>query len=153
MSISKGRPTKKSQQVIADALRPYFEHNLSATFTAHKTGHDIKTVCSYFNEWSSKITRTDEEDFISRQRQEIQNIIFSIDGLIFEEYQLLDELKAEVNNHKEKQKSIPNYFITSIQDCIKTISGLVEKKASYILTLPTDDVIEKTIQEVLKRHE
>ena len=58
-----GRPPKKIEAEIANKLRPYFEKNLSATFAAQKTGHNIKTVCNSFNKWSQDITESENKDF------------------------------------------------------------------------------------------
>lgn len=151
MSLPKGRPSNATHRKIKEELRPYYEQNLSAAFTARQTGYNIKTICNYFNEWSKAITQSGD-DFLSRQRQERENIILGFDGLIYEEYQLLDEVKATIKKHKERRKAIPTSFISAVQDCIKTISGLIEKKSSYTLVLPSDEIIEKKIEEILKKN-
>lgn len=151
MSLSRGRPPKKLQQDIANTLRPYFERGLSAASTSRQTGHDIKTVCSYFNEWSQKIAESEEKDYFVRYGQEKQRIILCLDNLISEEYQVLDELKNEVQNYKNKHKPIPKYFINSIHNCIKIICELTENKAPLILEEAPRDVIDKCVSEMLEK--
>ena len=70
MALIIGRPTKKTEAGIENKLRPYFEKNLSATFAAQQTGHNIKTVCNYFNGWSKEITESESKDFFAREIQE-----------------------------------------------------------------------------------
>jgi len=148
MSLPRGRPTKKSQQEISDALKPCFERGLSAAFTARQTGHDIKTVCNYFNDWSKQMAESDDGDFIERQELERQRVILSFDNLISEEYQLLDELKSEIKIYKDKKKRIPNYFTNLIQNCIKTIYELTDKKTSFTLVVLPKDITKQYFKDV-----
>ena len=151
MAMTRGRPMKKTEAEIEIKLRPYFERNLSATFAAQETGHNIKTVCNYFNKWSQEITRFENKDFFTRQVQERQSIVLALDHLIFEEHEILAELKSEVRVYQDKHKSIPKYFTSSIQNCIKTIAELIEKKTPYTLIPPSTDIIEKCVQQYLEK--
>ncbi len=146
-----GRPPKKIEAEIANKLRPYFEKNLSATFAAQKTGHNIKTVCNYFNKWSQDITESENKDFFARERQERQSIVLAIDGLLSEEYKILAELQSEVQAYRDKHKTIPKTFTSSIQYCIKTIMELIEKKVPYALVMATSDEIDRRVEESLRK--
>ena len=142
-----GRPTKKTEAEIENKLRLYFERNLSATFTAQKTGHNIKTVCNYFNEWSKEITESENKDFFAREIQERQSIVLALDSLISEEHEILDELKSEAKVYRDKHKTIPKTFTSSIQYCIKTILELIAYKAQYTLVPVTREALEQLLEE------
>lgn len=81
MSLQRGRPSKCVQTQIVTELRPYFEKSFSATFTANKTGYDVKTVCKYFNEWSKQLVEYEDKNFIQRQKEAKEQTIGKI-GII-----------------------------------------------------------------------
>ena len=151
MTMNIGRPTKKTEAEIENKLRPYFERNLSATFAAQKTSHNIKTVCNYFNKWSKEITESESKDFFEREIQERQSIVLAYDSLLSEEYKILAELQSEAQAYRDKHKTIPKTFTNSIQYCIKTVMELIEKKASYILVPASYETIDQCIQECLRK--
>lgn len=89
VSLQRGRPSKGTQVQIVSNIRPYFEKALSATFTANKTGYDVKTVCKYFNEWSKQLVEDEDKDFVQRQKEAKEHAILNLDYIIFEEHVLL----------------------------------------------------------------
>jgi len=149
MALTMGRPPKKIEAEIANKLRPYFERNLSATFAAQKTGHNIKTVCNYFNKWSQEITESENKDFFAREIQERQSIVLALDNLLSEEHKILAELQSEVQAYRDKHKTIPKTFTSSIQYCIKTIIELIANKAQYTLVPASSEALEQFLQERL----
>lgn len=66
----RGRPSTTERLQIEDELRPFFERNIGATATAEQTGYDKKTVCNYFNKWTSQILESKNPDFIKRCEEE-----------------------------------------------------------------------------------
>jgi hypothetical protein len=151
MALAMGRPPKNIEIEIANKLRPYFEKNLSATFAAQKTGHNIKTVCNYFNRWSKEITKSENKDFFAREIQERQSIVLALDNLLSEEYKILAELQSESQAYRDKHKTIPKTFTSSIQYCIKTILELIGYKAQYTLVPASYETIDQCIQECLRK--
>jgi len=55
----RGRPSKAQELEIERELRPFFIKLYSATFTAKKTGYDIKTVAKYFAEFKKEILESE----------------------------------------------------------------------------------------------
>ena len=152
MLCEKGRPSKSKQLEIERMLRPYFARTLSASFVANETGFNIKTVCRYFDKWSNEIRGVEDQDFFSRQRKQRDRIILSYDDLIFQEYEMLGDIKDQIKKYKEKEKEIPRFFVNSFQDVVKTISNLQEKKCSFSLQPLPEELIEQKIQEKLGAH-
>lgn len=130
---SNGRPTKTEQLQIDDVLRPYFERNMSAKFTANSTGMNIKTVCIYFNRWAEEIINSKSEEHVRRWREERERTILSYDNLILEEYLRLDEINHKIKKLEEEGKEVPLNLQKSRQDVVKFISVLIEKKSRIAL--------------------
>ena len=149
MLSTKGRPTKLEQLEYEKILRPYFGRTLSASFTSKQTGINIKTVCNYFDKWASEIREIDEKDFFVKQRKEREKILVSYDDLIFQEYNILDDIKDEIDKYKREKKNIPKFLASTAQDIIKTISSLIDKKGLFAIQPSLDEVIEQKIQERL----
>lgn len=145
-----GRPTRSEQVQIQNVLRKHFERNLSASYTAGITGINIKTVCRYFDDWADQISEAEEKDFIKRERKERERIRLSFDGLIVEEYELLDEIKQEITKYRKQNKPVPRYLIASQIEILRTISGLNEKKGYFSMQMPVDESLQKIIEEKIK---
>lgn len=139
MSLQRGRPSKAVQLQIVKDIRPYFEKSYSATFTAGKTGHDVKTVCNYFNEWSRQLVQDESKDFIQRQRESMENTIIHLDQIIFEEYNLLEDVNEEIKKSQKNGRPIPKHLITTKFNILKEISNITQHRLSLLMT-PTMDV-------------
>ena len=147
---NRGRPSRKKQVQIVRTLRSYFERNLFATFTAKKTEMNVKTVCKYFDEWADQIREVENKDFVEREKTERERVRLSFDGIIFEEYELLDEIKKEIAKYKKENKPVPRYLIASQLEILRTISSLNEKKGSFSMQMPLDESVHKMIEEKIK---
>jgi len=145
-----GRPTKTRQLHIQSTLREYYERGVSASFTSNKTGINIKTVCHYFNEWTSQIIEAEGKDFVEREKEERERVRLSFDSIIFEEYELLEEIKKEIEKYRKENKPVPRYFIASQLEILRTISSLNEKKGSFSIQMPLDESVDKMIEEKIK---
>jgi hypothetical protein len=147
---NRGRPIIQEQVQIERTLRPYFERNLSASFTARMTKYNVKTVCKYFDELADQIRESEEKDFVEREKKERERIRLSFDNIIFEEYELLDEIKKEIAKYKQKDQAVPRYLIASQLEILRTISSMTEKKGSFLLQMPLDESIQKMIEAKMK---
>ena len=90
-----GRPSKSEQIQIQRELLPYFEQGISPGLTAEKTGINIKTVYDYFDELVEKVSKSEESDFLQRQRNERIRIIISFDKQILEANRHFDDINDE----------------------------------------------------------
>jgi len=144
-----GRPTKSGQIGIQNKLRPYYEHGLSATFTAGSTGINIKTVCNYFDEWSKQILEFEKIEFVKRQITEKERIVLSMDGIIFEQYQLLEEIKNQIKFYNKDKKPIPKHLLSLKALILKEISDISQQKCDITITPTIDIPLEQMIDEKL----
>ena len=145
-----GRPSRSGQVQIQSVLRKHFERNLSAAYTAQITGFNIKTVCKYFDEWADQINQAEQQDFVSREKKERLHIILGYDNLIYENYELLDEIKEQIKKFRKDAKAVPRYLIASYIEILKSISSLYEKKGSFSLNMPIDESVKKMVREEIQ---
>jgi hypothetical protein len=129
MMVQKGRPSKNQQLEIQNRLRPYFEKCMSAGFAARETEANIKTVTKYYKIWSEEIAKATDADFVSRVRQEREQIILGYDKLIFELYETLDIINSEISFFKKNSKEIPKSLFDKKLGIIKEISSLFKMVA------------------------
>jgi len=148
---SNGRPTISEQITNEKRLQKYFEKGFSASFTAVKTGKNIKTVCDYFNKFAKEITESEGDDFILRQRRLREQTILSYDRLIFESYESLDNINSEIKKHQKKDSKIHRDLFDKKLKTIKEISTLIEKKGTFSLEMLLAEELERNYKEVAKK--
>jgi hypothetical protein len=100
----RGRPSKAEELQIERTLRPFFAKSYSATFTAQKTGYNIKTVTKYFNKFKQELLESETPDFIQRCKEEKETCLFSYDNLI----DTLYEDKKDIEYFIEVAKKMGN---------------------------------------------
>jgi len=149
MSAKNGRPTKSKQLEIKNKLMPYYERGLSANFTSKKTGFNIKTVCKYYNNWAEEINGKYFGDFIDRQKDGKKQMLFSMDRIIFELYDLLDVINYEISSYQKKKQRIPNHLFSMKLKCAKEIMNFIDQKFSLDFT-PTLDLHIQEIRAKLR---
>lgn len=156
---NKGRPTKIGQLHIQKTLRPYFERGLTATFTAEKTGINIKTVCRYFDDWFYKLRELEAKDLRKREKKEREMNILSFNQLIFEAYELFDHVDSEIEKIKSENNPIPRYLLSFKLEIIKSIANLNERKRSFTIQhipnriskeLETEEIDEELVKEIVR---
>lgn len=131
---------------------PYFEHGVSAHVAAQKSGINVKTVCKYYNDLAEGISESEENDFLERQRKQRAQIIVSYDNQILDANEHFDDINDQINRLKKEQKVIPGYLFSLRSDAMKYRTFVTEKKEAF-LSLPTmDDVLEKKIDEKIRKH-
>jgi len=89
----RGRPSKAEELQIERRLRPYFAKSQSATFTAQKTGYNIKTVTKYFDKFKQELLESETQDFIQRCREEKERSLFTYDDLIYSLYEAKEDIE------------------------------------------------------------
>ena len=84
------------------------------------------------------------------RKTERERVRLSFDNIIFEEYELLDQIKKEIAKYKKENKPVPRYLIASQLEILRTISSLNEKKGSFSMQMPLDESVQKMIEEKIK---
>lgn len=145
-----GRPSKKKQLRIAQILRPYFERGYTATFTAEKTRFNVKTVCKHFNRWAEQITQSQERDFFARDEVLRARITLSDENVLFELYELRDQIKKEIKKYQKENKFVPKHTWSAPVEVLKTILLLTEKKNKFCIEPTLDESVKMKIREKIK---
>ena len=89
----RGRPTKAEEMQIEITLRPFFARSYSATFTAHKTGYDIKTVLRHFENFKKEILAAVTQDFIERSKETKEQYLATCDEMLYSDYEELKHIE------------------------------------------------------------
>jgi len=83
----RGRPSKSQELEIERTLQTFFIKTYSATFTAKKTGYNIKTVIKYYNQFKQEILESETSDFVKRCKEEKEKCLYAYDELIYSLYE------------------------------------------------------------------
>jgi AraC-like DNA-binding protein len=131
-------------------LRKYFEHGLSATLAAQKSGMNIKTTCKYFDQWTQEISEQETLDFLQRQKLERERTIISHDKQILEAVETLDELNEQIQECKDTKKPVPRFLFSHKLELQKFIVSTLDKKGAVSAQIPLDDRIKQKISELIQ---
>jgi len=145
-----GRPAKTLQLEIQNELRKYFGRGFTASFTAKKTGINIKTVCKYFGEWSTQISEQNKSDFLEKVKHERGQSIESYDHGIFEVYRSLDYIENDINKCKNENAVVPKYLYIMMLDALKQISNIREMKISFLLKPIDNNFAPEPVKQVVE---
>ena len=144
-----GRLAKNQQVGMQKKLQVYFERNQSASFAAQETGVNIKTVCKYYKQWSEKISKACDLDFIARQRQDREQILLAYDKQLDHLYDTLETINHEIKKHGKKE--IPRHLISHKLQVINHIGAINERKGVFQLQIPADESLKRTVEEYAKK--
>lgn len=97
----RGRPSKTEELEIRRAIQPFFEKTYSATFTAKKTGHNIKTVLRYYEKFKQEILESETGDFVKRCKEEKEKCLYAYDELIYSLYEDRDDIERLIDASKK----------------------------------------------------
>jgi len=79
----RGRPSNSQEIEIGRTLQTFFIKTYSASFTAKKTGYNIKTVTKYYNKFKQEILESETSDFVKRCKEEKEKCLYAYDELIY----------------------------------------------------------------------
>ena len=152
-SHKNGRPNVNTQNQIKNILLQCYEEGLSPYYTAKKTGYNIKTVYKYFNDWSEEIEESEIDDYIERQKRDRTQVIISYDSQIDQVGNFLSQVDQEIETSVKQKKSIPKHLFGYKLEIMKFRSALVEKKAVFALNPTMSEVMEKKIEERMRKYD
>ena len=145
----KGRPTKSVQLNIQDKVQECYLRGLSAAATSQITGHDIKTVTKYFNEFYEQGRVARKKDFLERQDEERQREIACYDFLMAEEFDYYDTIKDEIAKARKKSEPVPEYLLKKHSESVRMITMLNEKRGAVAMSPPLDEDLKKMVKEMI----
>ena len=97
----KGRPSKAQELETERTLRPFFSRLYSATFTAKKTGYNIKTVAKYFAEFKKEILESETTEFVQRSRETKERGLLAYDEHLYFLYSDKEEVEHLIDVAKK----------------------------------------------------
>jgi len=97
----RGRPSKAEELEIERTLQTFFSKTYSATFTAKKTGYNIKTVTKYFAEFKKEILETETTEFVQRSRETKERGLLAYDELLYSLYNDKKEIEHLIDVAKK----------------------------------------------------
>lgn len=149
----KKRPTREEQIRIQKNIQLYYNRGLSIEEVHRLTGYNSKTISKYFNKLSDEIEKSETQNIIERERNERRRVILCYRHLMCEEYQMLDDINAEIKKFKKNNQPVPAYFLSKHNETVRTISILNEKIGSFIMQPTLDETLDKMIEDRLKKNE
>jgi hypothetical protein len=142
----KGRPSRAERIQIRKDLEPYYEQKVPAYKAAELTGYDTKTVNKYYEEFYREIYGHETKNFVERFEKARMRYAISLDNLIYESYEMLEDVKSLIQKSKDTEKIVPSYLIQSHYKIIHTLSDLEEKKASLLMHPDAGDMVNAEIE-------
>lgn len=145
----KGRPTRSAQQNIQDRVQECYSQGLSAAATSQATGHDIKTVTKYFNEFYEQGRVARKKDFLERQDEERRREIACYDFLMAEEFDNYGTIKGEIAKARKKSEPVPEYLLKKRSESVRMIAMLNEKRGAAAMNPPLDEELKDMVKEMM----
>jgi hypothetical protein len=105
-----------------------------------------KTVCKYFNEWSIQILKDEDRNFVQRQKEAKYLAILNLDRIIFEVYDLLQEINDEIKKLRKDGKTVPKHLISTKFLLLREIASMTQEKFAITMSPAIDESVEEIIK-------
>jgi len=137
----RGRPSKAQELEIERILRPFFTKLYSATFTAKKTGFDIKTVAKYFAEFKKEILESETTEFVQRSRETKERGLLAYDELLYSLYNDKEEVEHLIDVAKKiaDLRTVEKWYRIKMK-INKDITEVIAAKINLENTATVDDI-------------
>ena len=138
---NKGRPSKAQELEIERELWPFFTKLYSATFTAKKTGYDIKTVAKYFVEFKKEILESETREFVQRSRETKERGLLAYDELLYSLYNDKEEVEHLIDVVKKigDLRTVEKWYRIKMK-INKDITEVIAAKINLENTATADDI-------------
>ena len=137
----RGRPSKAEELEIERTLRPFFTRLYSATFTAKKTGYDIKTVAKYFAEFKKEILESETTEFVQRSRETKERDLRAFDEQLYSLYNDKEEVELLIDVAKKiaDLRIVEKWYRIKMK-INKDITQVIAAKINLENTATVDDI-------------
>ena len=138
---NKGRPSKAQELEIERELWPFFTKLYSATFTAKKTGYDIKTVAKYFVEFKKEILESETREFVQRSRETKERGLLAYDELLYSLYEDRKDIERLVDASEKigDLRTVEKWYRIKMK-INKDITEVIAAKINLENTATVDDI-------------
>jgi len=140
---NRGRPSKAQELEIERELWPFFTKLYSATFTAKKTGYDIKTVAKYFVEFKKEILESETREFVQRSRETKERGLLAYDELLYSLYEDRKDIERLVDASEKigDLRTVEKWYRIKMK-INKDITEVISAKINLENTATADDVVK-----------
>lgn len=142
-----GKPTSGKSKVIAQEIEKAYEDGWSIKYAAKQLQYNRKTVKAHYKELREKFMEDLHSDFSTFQREQKENCIADLDGILDRlknEIKVLDD-KVEANIDDEMEYEWRKYRL----ELIDRISTLSQQRADIAMRPTIDVSLEKMVEERL----
>ena len=146
--VNNGRPTQSQQAELEEKFHECYLCGFGAIIAAKKVGTDKKTAYRYYNIITKEITKERKKDFFKRVRQNLEQMIQSLDFLLVKYYGMLEPVEEKLAHSDKFNPQLNHYMIT----ILKEIRSTLNEKAILHLELPLDESLPEMIEEEIKKY-
>ena len=146
-----GRPSKAKQvEIRKKCEEEYFKYH-SAAYAASVLGLNPHTVEKYYREFQEAELEETNRDFVIRQHAVKNKVVARLDGILNHLDEQLRDISGELKDksHDELDKGRYEAMKTTV---LKSISDILQQKASIETTPTLDITIDKYIEETYGKH-
>ncbi len=149
--VKGGRPTKAKQvEIRKDCEEEYMKYH-SAAYAARVLKLNPKTVEKYFREFQEAELEETNRDFVIKQHSVKNKVVARLDDILDK----LDKQYRDIDNEltEKKQDELDKGRYEAMKTTVlKSISDILQQKASIETTPTLDITIDKYIEETYGQH-
>ena len=146
-----GRPTKAKQVEIRKKCEEEYMKYHSAAYAARVLDLNANTVEKYFREFAEAELEETNRDFITKQRSVKYKVIARLDDILDKLDEQYRDIASELKEKSQDELDKGRYeaMKTSV---LKSMSDILQQKASIETTPTLDITIDKYIEETYGQH-
>jgi len=146
--LNNGRPTQSQQTELEEKFHECYLCGFGAIIAAKKVGTDKKTAYRYYNIITKEIVKERKKDFFKRARQNLEQMIQSLDFLLVKYYRMLEPVEEKLAHSDKFNPQLNHYMIT----ILKEIRSTLNEKTILHLVLPLDESLPEMIEEEIEKY-
>ncbi len=144
----RGRPTGiESLDIDQTITRMYLGEGASPGFIIQKTGFGKDTVYTKCKALLETIMDQNTKDFGEKIEQERIQFVLSMDSLIHQTHQVLEQVEKRLEKYFKKKQDPPEYLLQKFSDLTKNLVNMKKEKAEKSMQLPLEKELQKKIEE------
>ena len=146
-----GRPTKAKQVEIRKKCEEEYRKYHSAAYASRVLGLNDNTVEKYFREFAEAELEETNRDFVIKQHSVKNKVIARLDEILNHLDEQLRDIPVELKNKTQEELDKGRYEAMKTT-VLKSISEILQQKASIETTPTLDITIDKYIEETYGKH-
>ena len=149
--VKGGRPTKAKQVEIRKKCEEEYHNYHSAAYAARVLRLNPKTVEKYYRGFQEAELEETNRDFIIKQHAVKNKVVARLDEILNHLDEQLRDISVELKNKTQEELDKGRYEAMKTT-VLKSISDILQQKASIETTPTLDITIDKYIEETYGKH-